>query len=145
MKMERFGIFPIRLRSSLARKSFSSSVFSINSCWALRSILLRMTFSALTTKIWPKGLDKIWLTFWALGLRALLLFWAVFCSSRISKRMSRLISPAAGCGNIHDGSKCSMVFRLGMMEDFKPEGIITKKLWAKFLFSGSFSAKYKSR
>ena len=34
---------------------------------------------------------------------------------------------------------------LGTMDDFKPEGISTRKLWAKFLLSGSLSAKYKSK
>jgi len=52
---------------------------------------------------------------------------------------------ADGSGIIHVGSNFSIVLMLGTIEDFKPEGTRIIKLCAKFLLSGSFSAKYKSK
>jgi len=55
------------------------------------------------------------------------------------------ISEAVGSGSIQEGSKRSIVLRLGMIELLRPEGARTMKLRANAVFSGSLAAKWRSR
>ena len=60
IRIERFGILPIKFLNSFA---FLSSSSSKSDFCPLVSTLFKITFSAFTTNTCPKGLGKHWFTF----------------------------------------------------------------------------------
>ena len=140
IKIDNDGNLPIKLRSSFACRSLSSSLSSnIFICPCFSWIRSRITFSALVTATRPNNSESGWwlAIFWTFGFFVLFDFFAVLLWSNTSKEIILLMSVAAGSGRIHDGLKFCIVLRLGTTDDFKPDGANMIKLCANDGFVGS--------